>query len=225
MASSSTNPWERLPPVPDYVVPDDEHLVREFNRTAPPHLHLHLDLLPEPFLGSPSAPVVFLNLNPAVDERDSYHHKNDTFVERSRGNLVHRPSTYPFFLLAPEITAPGNIWWSQRFATLIKRYGLETVAQRAFAVEFLPYHSHGYGHDSLVSTLPSQTYSFSLVREAISRGALIVAMRKVSRWFDSVPELKGYSRLREKKPKTRSTHISPANFPDSFDEICTEFCR
>jgi hypothetical protein len=133
-----TNPWQRLPLQPPYVLPEDAPLIHAFNANANQDAVIYLELIPEPYLGSPDAPVVLLSLNPGFSSDDPQHHQDPRFAERSRDNLLHRKSEYPFFLLDPAITAPGNRWWTRRLGPLIREYGLETVAQRVLCVEYFP---------------------------------------------------------------------------------------
>ena len=58
------NPWRHLPDIPPFVLDSDRRAIEEFNASASADTHVHLDLLPEPFLGNKDAPVVLLNLNP-----------------------------------------------------------------------------------------------------------------------------------------------------------------
>ena len=59
------NPWQRLPDRPPFVLPEDAAVVREFNAQVTEHFFLRVDdLLPEPFVGDPKAPVVLLGTNP-----------------------------------------------------------------------------------------------------------------------------------------------------------------
>lgn len=140
MADLPTKPWSALPNEPDYVLPEDAADVAVFNRSARPEHRLHLELLPEPFLGNLDAPIVLLNLNPGFVSEDVEHHKQPTFIARSLDNLLHRPAKFPFFLLDPNITAPGNQWWTRRLRSLTACCDLETVARRVLCVEFVPYH-------------------------------------------------------------------------------------
>jgi hypothetical protein len=58
------NPWHGLPDEPPYVLSDDREKVLAFNvrqkRKENQNGFLHLDLIPEPFVGKPDAPVVLL---------------------------------------------------------------------------------------------------------------------------------------------------------------------
>jgi hypothetical protein len=74
------NPWSALPPSAPFVLPDDAQPVQQFNREAAPKQRFELALLPEPFFGSTSAPVVVLTLNPG----DYAMHNEVWFAEQSR---------------------------------------------------------------------------------------------------------------------------------------------
>src|SRR4051794_20783730 len=83
------NPWRRLPDQPLYVLPEDEEIVRRFNETAQENHQLRIDeLLPEPFVGDPRAPVVLLSNNPGVG-RGTPHRRDPLFMDRMRMNLLH----------------------------------------------------------------------------------------------------------------------------------------
>lgn len=64
---AAKNPWSELPVEAPFVVPCDSDLVKQFQILPPPPEHeLHLDLLPEPYLGRPDTPVLLLNLKPRI---------------------------------------------------------------------------------------------------------------------------------------------------------------
>lgn len=52
------------PSEPPYVIPADRPLLEAINASARPEHCIHWELLPEPFLGDPQAPVLLLSLNP-----------------------------------------------------------------------------------------------------------------------------------------------------------------
>jgi hypothetical protein len=211
------NPWQQLPQEADFVLPDDRDLVNAFNLTAEDELKLHLELLPEPFLGSQDAPVVLLNLNPGYSDRDLSCHQNPVFQTRSRGNLTHEPCAYPFYLLSPDVSsAPGYEWWTKRLKSLIQQTGDQPVARNVLCVEYFPYHSKKFGHAAL--RLPSQQYSFALVRSAIEREAVVVCMRGKRFWFEAVPELISYHRLYHLN-STQNVAVSQRNCPDGFEQL------
>ena len=127
-------------------------------------------MLPEPFLGRRDAPVVLLNLNPGYSPEGPRIHSDPSFAARVRRNLCHLPAEYPFYLLDPAITGPGRDWWEPKLRQLIGQVGRQVVATGVLCIEYFPYHSRRFRHRRL--PLPSQQYSFSLVREALSEGRL-----------------------------------------------------
>jgi hypothetical protein len=92
---------------------------------------------------------------------------------------------------------------------------VESLPSRLLSVEFSPYHSKSFGHGHL--RLPSQEYSFQLVKQAMQREALIVCMRGQSLWFGAIPELATYDRLLNLR-NPRSASLSPGNL-NGFDQI------
>jgi hypothetical protein len=48
----------------------------------------------------------------------------------------------------------------------------------------------------LGATLPSQEYSFDIVRQAMRRGKQIVVMRSDRSWLESLPEMSSYPYIR-----------------------------
>lgn len=211
------NPWSRLPASPPYVLAEDADAIDRINVSARSELRIHTELLPEPFLGRPDAPVVLLGLNPGFNPRDLEHHQDKTFARASRRNLVHAHEEYPFYLLDPALVrSPGHGWWSKRLRHLIELIGLEAVARSLLCVEFFPYHSDKFG--SRTTRVKSQTYGFFLVQEALRRGALVVAMRSLRLWATAVPGLAQYGRLVRLR-NVQSPWVSPKNCPDGFDAI------
>jgi len=83
-----------------------------------------------------------------------------------------------------------------------------------FCIEF-PYHSKKYR--SLRRMLPSQYYSFDLVRRAIKRRVLIVLMRSRARWLSAIPELSGYGYYELSSPQNGA--LTPRNLSEGFDRI------
>lgn len=210
------NPWTALPLEPPYVLESDVEAVRAFNDGALEPRVIHLELIPEPFLGVPDAPVVLLNLNPGFTDDDLSWHEDPEFKAQSLANLAHRASPYPFYLLNPDLRAPGVRWWTRKLRALIERVGLERVASRLLCVELFPYHSRRFGHGAL--GLPSQEYGFELVRNALGRNAIVVVMRGWKFWRAAVPELEEYPR-RFALRSVQNVSITPRNCPEGFDQI------
>src|SRR5262245_3868197 len=185
------NPWCHLPTSPPYVLPHDEPQVRDVDARAGPDYRLHIaELLPEAFVGNREAPVVLLSNNPGYTEEGVPPQQEAAIVARMRNNLLHGPSDYPFLFLAPDVGGRGKRWWARKLKALRGRFGDQVVARSILNVPYFPYPSRKFGHRDL--RLPSQDYSFRLVREAMERGAVIVFMRKGRAWLDAVPELGRY---------------------------------
>jgi hypothetical protein len=239
MAPERSNPWTALPLAADYVLNDDEPPITAFNQHPTTHadVTVRLELLPEPFLGDPEAPVVLLNLNPGFDAvEDRRWHAFPVFQDLSRANLSHdRSLLYPFFLLDPLLaTSGGGKWWRQRLKMLIARCGLEQVARNLFCVEYFPYHSKKFS--GKMPLIPSQQYGFSLVQAAIDRGAMIIVLRSAAQWHAAIPALTSYKRYFViRTPKARAAPYSPMLFPGwiydrtmrvtAFDEIVAALCH
>ncbi|MEO8217668.1 MAG: hypothetical protein ABI718_11355 [Acidobacteriota bacterium] len=208
-------PWLTLPPTAPYVLDSDRAAIETFNAHAQEQHRIRTEIVPEPFLGSPDAPVVLLNLNPGFTEQDLQLHKLPQFVESSRKCLRHESQPYPFFLLDPANDGPGHRWWSRKLRPLIDQFGAMRVAQNVLCVELFPYHSVRFGGGKL--RVPSQQYSFDLVETALDRGALVVVMRSKKMWIEVVPRLKGYRRIGTTRSVQNPT-ISEANC-ERFGEI------
>lgn len=211
------NPWIDLASNDPFALGDDQARIVEFNRSADEAHKIHLEILPEPFIGNAGAKVLFLNLNPGYNVRDIDFHVNDRhFIESLRKNLMHANQDYPFYPLDPRnFDSPASRYWRRRLKRLSEKCGLMKVANGVLCVEFFPYHSKKY--KGIGSILASQHYSFHLVREAILRKAAIVLMRSEKRWLGNVAELNGYPFLRVRS--WQNPTISKKNLPDGFDEI------
>lgn len=202
----STNPWIDLPANPPYLLAGDEPVIREFNKKVGDIHKIQFEiLLPEPFIGDPSAPVILLSNNPGFSQKSNIRLQSD-FIKKMHASLT---TPIPFIYLNPEYreSGPGR-WWRQKLKCLIKHFGDEVVARSVCNVVYFPYPSHRFKH----CEVPSQKYSFHLVRQAVKRRAVIVLMRKgkLKRWQDKVKELIGYDKLVVlRNPQMPS--ISPGN--------------
>jgi hypothetical protein len=210
METPCDNPWRQLPNKFPFVLSQEAQLIEQFNSTAIDRFKVHLEILPEPYLGNPDAPVVLLGLNPGFKESDIEQHRDARFAALSRANLLHEPAEYPFYLLDP--TIDRTKWWERKLRCLIEQFGCLKVAREVFCVEFFPYHSRRFRQAKVC--VPSQQYSFSLVKRAISRGAVILQLRGNNYWLRNVPELAKYQVYRPNSVQNPS--ISPRNFPEGY---------
>lgn len=221
------NPWSQLPTDAPHVLRQDRPIVEEFNQQYAhnPDIKIQSHLLPEPFIGDPSARVYLLNLNPGYSPEDDDWHRNRAYRNAIIENLGHKTAAYPFYFLNPKLeAAPGAVWWRRRSRWWLREVGTETLARNLFCAELFPYHSSGYRRipkrispDGLV---PSSGYVTHLVREAIRAHRPIVAMRALRGWCELIPELGNYSRLfRIGNP--RNVSLSPNNLK-GYDQLVAE---
>ncbi len=163
------NPWRTPPRGPRYILPDDRALVDEINGKVDARLRIRTERLPTPFVAKPHAPIVVLSNNPGhKPDRPDYHEGLD-FARLWRANLLHEKSDYPFFLLNPKVSPEhgGRQYWQKKLRRPIEDSSREQEANSVFVVEFFPYHSQSFRHGGW--QIPSQQYSFWLVRQAIER--------------------------------------------------------
>ena len=195
--SASANPWLGLPEQAPFVLPDDVPYLEDYSKNATDTAY-RLHLPPLPFQGRPDAPVVLLGLNPGYAESDEIWHNTPYFRETNFRNYRHDATLpYPLFFLDPEIeggaTEAGQRWWHRRLKHLRKQYDDRLLAQAILSVQYAPYRSTSYKPTK--QCLDSQSYGFALVKQAVERGALIIALRSVRLWQDAVGELKDYERF------------------------------
>lgn len=210
------NPWIALRHDAPYVLEEDQEQVEAFNQKAKPEYRLELSLLPEPFFGSISAPVVVLNLNPGLDSEDMEVHSRPEYIKRARDSLSHALHPYPFLHLQPKTDSPGARWWRSRTRTLVSDVGFDAVANGLACVQYMPYHSRRF--DRRTPRLTSQLYGFDLVSQAMDRGAEIVIMRSAALWYEVIPSLKGY-RHHFCASNPRSPYLTPGNLKDNYQVV------
>jgi hypothetical protein len=213
----NVNPWHRLPDRPPFVLPEDEAEVQRFNGRAHEDYKLRIDdLLPEPFVGDPNAPVLLLGNNPGFTPEGAARKKEPRFATRLRDNLLHKTSDYPFVFFAPDISEGHKRWWERKLKGLL-HFGHNALAKSVLAVEHFPYPSRRYGGGRLRLPSQAQEYSFYLVRKAMERKAVIVLTRGERRWLRDLPALEGYAGLCTlRNPQTAS--ISHRNC-DRFHDV------
>jgi hypothetical protein len=212
------NPWQRLPHRAPFVLPEDEAVVREFNARAREGYHLRIDdLLPEPFVGDPTAPVVLLGTNPRFSPEGAIRKKEPGFIARMRGNLIHQPSDCPFVFFAPDILRAHRRWWERKLKGLLHYFGDEVLARSLLAVEHFPYPSKRYGSGQVRLPSGAQAYSFGLVKKAMDRMAIIVLTRGARWWLRDLPALETYGGLC--KLHNAQTAIITRGNCDRFQEV------
>lgn len=221
MAETRENPWLGLPSEPPYVLPCDRESLGQLIQEIKTNDHaINLLSLPEPFIGnSASANVLLLSLNPGDSPDDTKVHSDPAFREASLCNLRHGPQEYPFYPLNPKLKGtPCDNYWTSHVRWLLEHPELnrQRIAERLCVVKWFPYHSKKSGVPRTL-LLPSQQYSFDLVRQAIGR-KLIVGMRGKSRWEKVDARLADVPYLK----KTQSPYISPNNCGNELFEKIVE---
>jgi len=207
------NPWLDTPNKNPFILPSDEMAIRVFNRHASPDFEIHTNLVPEPFFGPFNAPIVVLLLNPGVDDDDARAHRSPKLRAKLLRNLRRDDSEMPHVHLGSHDRHPGALWWGRAVDQLGCR---ERVARSILAIQYFPYHSRRFAHSSI--RLPSQEFTFALVRRAISRGAVIVQARGLDYWLGAVPELAAHSPW-IRPSNVRRLLLSRGNLGKSFTVI------
>lgn len=220
--SATGNPWAQIPAEPPYVLAMDRAYVyaaQELQKSAGGALHL--GRMPEPRSGPRDAPVVVLQLNPSYENQGSDQPLAPHDDKRLRAALHDEYS--------PHIgIADQHAWWIRAVKAPVEHFrasGMDEAAARhrvargICSVEYFPYPSLQFACAHL--RLPSQTYQFDLVREALGRGAIIVVTRGWSLWLGAVPELlaaHGTTVFRTVNP--RRVALSQGNLPPgAYDKL------
>jgi hypothetical protein len=214
LAHASANPWVDLPVSAPFVLAEDRAFVDAANANKEPYSAgwLHTGRMPEPRSGPRDAPLVLLQINPSYRTADQAEPLMRADVERQRAALTDEYAAHGCL-------AHGDAWWMRAFANPIARFGREPVSRRVCSIEYFPYPSLRFEHAHV--RLPSQTYQFQLVREALARDALIVVTRGPQLWLGAVPELAARldrNVLLSRNPQRVS--LSPGNLPDGgFERV------
>ena len=209
------NPWTAVPSVPPFVIASDLPYVETYNASQLPYegAWIHTGRMPEPRQGPIDAPLIILQQNPSYSGRPPREALPQAEVESLRQALIDEHSPHQ------GIAAP-NDWWDRTCKALHDRSDRERLARRVLSLEYFPYPSAKFNHHAL--RLPSQSYTFDLVRAGLRRGALFLITRGPGLWYGAVPELYGQrdkTVFQTRSPQNAS--ISPGNLPDgAFNRLC-----
>lgn len=211
------NPWANVPENAPFVLPKDKAVLDKYSPKLTGDYAIRLDTLPYPYLGSTrDATILLLALNGGFSDQNLHYIQSDPYYVEQRRRSLTFESHYPFFYLDPKLSYTlGHQWWHRRLRHFIEEYSLETVASRFACVQSFPYCSKRY--KALPQRVPSQEYSFSLVRQAIEKGKPIVMMRSKEIWLRYVPELRNYPYIELKYPRTPYVdrkHMTDAQFEE-----------
>ncbi len=209
------NPWTKVPKEPPFVIPSDWPYVDTYNSDREqftPHW-IHTGRMPEPRQGPIDAPVIILQQNPSYDGRPPQEALPRAEIDALHEALSDESSPH-------QGLARSNVWWDKTCKELRERFPRERLARRILSIEYFPYPSARFKHQSL--RLPSQAYIFNLVRRGVEQGALFVVTRGSALWYGAVPELHGQ---RGKNvfatTNAQSAYISRGNLPEhAFEALC-----
>jgi hypothetical protein len=222
ITSNTNNPWVDLPSEPPYIAPVDTSGLLKVGKRAD---GLRFDVIPDPYFGDINqAEIVVLPLNPGFEDADLLvNMQRDEYVTQNRLSLKHKSSP-PFYVLSPELIYSGGYrWWMRIYKPLLQQgISADNLAHKMMSIQYLGYHSTTYLH--LNTTLPSQLYSFDLVRQAILLKKTILIMRSEKLWLEAVPELIGYPYIKIRNP--RNPVFSPVNLTQPvFDQVISKLRR
>ena len=218
---SVDNPWIFIQDKKDFIAACDRDLIDLVLAADPsPPSQLHFEVLPEPFAGDPQKAVVFLlSLNPGWGGTEEGEQKAATGWDvELRRNLTFNATT-PFVHIDPRFreATGGGMWWTKRLRRLAEATPWDRVGERLMVLEFFGYHSKSW--QSLPVPLPSQAFTFQLLRQAMDRDRLIIVTRGWSIRVWSVPELYANKRIVHLNSQ-RWSGISPGNMPpDAFQRV------
>lgn len=214
ISSFTINPWLKLPKSSPYILPEDLKRISKYKIT-PENLGWQLEFLPVPYLGNfKKAQIVLLCLNPGYDKiLDQLAHKDKSYYQENLRSL-NFASKIPFYCLNPGFDYSGGYkWWVRLLKQLIEKYSLKLLSEKLMCLQYLPYHSKTFKNPPCL--LPSQNYTFCLLKKAIKEQKVIVIMRSKKLWFSTVPELKTYDFIELKNyrmPYLTRGNIKNGNF-------------
>ena len=178
----------------------------------------HLD--PYPYTGNPEANVFVLLANPGVSQpqKDPDFQMHSQFRKKNLENLRHEsPETFISWIHSSENLEREVDWWIPRIKNVVQETSLERVSKNLFFINFHPYNSVSWFR--IPFTFPTQEYLFQLVRNAMSRNALIILARNELGWCTAIPELLDYQHLVKFK-STRTAHVSRKNLgSEAYEEL------
>ena len=179
------NPWKNLPRQKPFVLDDDAPYIEAFNSDKAQYspTWIHTGRLPEPRLGPIDAPIIVLQKNPSYVQATRMEDMAAAEVADGLGALANEQSSHVCL-------ARPNDWWDKTFNSLRTKYDRTRLSQRVLSIEYFPYPSAQFDHAAL--RLPSQQYTFSLVRAGLARGAIFVVTRGLDLWIGAVPELRAH---------------------------------
>jgi len=220
--NQSTNPWLDLQLTPPYVLDADRAPIEKHNASSKEDNVYDLSLHPEPFVGSLSAPVYLLALNPGRTESDFSWHAKPNCLKILRQAALQSEETVSLYYLSKEFEgSPGFAWWSQKTKMITNEFGVQKTAESLCGIQLYPYHSRKF---SKIPAMTSTTdYTAIVIRAAMKESKLIVVLRSWRHWISLVPELSSYYKVATIKNPLNPC-LTPGNLGEDFSVLCNEIC-
>ena len=156
---------------------------------------IHLEICPEPFIGSPDASIYLLGGNPGYDGKDHECNSDESlYIQLMSKTLIHECD---FLFFRKELKEhKGNKWWMTHVKENLLRNNI-------FNIEYFPYHSHkADGLKSFLNhirtkklslTCGSNEYANWLIKKAIESNKIIIITRLRNFWLERIKALREYS--------------------------------
>ena len=196
------NPWQKIGA--QYIHPADAPYILQFNQQTRQKTRTYQDqivqdsLPPLPFIGDPwTAPVIVLGKNTSFDDIDTQD-ADRHYPALNHANLLSLTgeNPHPFFYLDPAFAdTNGYTWWNRQLNNILTDSTAQGVERETVLGRIAWIQQHAYRTKKAwcpVDPLPTQAYTFHLVREAVKRGAVIVMLYGAPTWQwwqEAVPEI------------------------------------
>ena len=208
------NPWEKVNfDEKKIICPNDIGKLSEYDKYQKKlkktnEYELNLELIPEPYIGNlETCSLLILLANPGIAKEENAGHDKEEMRSYGKRNLLQIEIEWPFYLLAPGIRKfAGGKYWLKRLSWLTKYFekkykmteeeALQKVAQKVAVAELHPYHSKEIHKTNMLYNLPSSKFTYSCVKEAITRGCNILIARSLSEWEKQVELPRSFFMLR-----------------------------
>ena len=176
----------------------------------PGDAHLHLDLIPVPFMGDlEKASVYVLMLNPGLSPRHYFEYRDARFRQALVANLRQKPvkGEMPFVSMDPQFAwHDGFSYWHEKLGEVIERIAnrrgitfaeaRKKLAAKLAVIQLVPYRSAkkpSAGRLRSVKLVKDYVRDFVIKERCKEKGALVIMARGVSVWKTCLPR-----ELREK---------------------------
>jgi len=187
------NPWKDLKQTNgEYIAERDIECIKN---TPALRGALVFNTLPWPYMGDPEKATVYV-LTTSTKAEDAFQAANEeNRQEAIKKNLAHEHNNDCFPLVALDSRFNGTDlqkWWMNQLINLTGRTSIKDVANSVFIAQYVPY---GHHNTKNLPELPSQEYTFSLVRAAMEDKKIIVLMFPKKKWFKAIEGLENYPNL------------------------------